>query len=168
MKYCAECGSLLEKRFLEHEGMIPFCPRCNAYRFPVFSSAISVVILNRDKTKTLFIKQYGKDRNILVAGYINKGENAEEAVQREMLEEIGVAPSYIEFQRSYYWEKSNALLLNYYAIVDTMELNPNYEVDSYAWFDIHEALEQVAKGGLAEVFYNYYYNKNVRNIKNVL
>ncbi len=162
MKYCIECGTPLEEKFLEHEGMIPYCSKCNAYRFPIFASAISVVILNKDRTKTLFIKQYGKNRNILVAGYINKGENAEEAVKREMMEEIGVAPIYMEFQRSYYWEKSNALLFNYYAIVEPMELNPNYEIDSYAWFDVHDALNEVAKGGLAEVFYNFYYDKNIR------
>lgn len=168
MKYCVECGTRLQSRYLEHEGMIPFCPSCEAYRFPIFSAAVSAVILNRERNKTLFIKQYGKDRNILLAGYINKGESAEEAVKREMLEEIGVAPSYIEFQKSRYWEKSNALLFNFYAVVDTTELSPNYEIDSYRWFDLEEALECVAKGGLAEEFYCYYYNKNVRNLKNVL
>lgn len=168
MKYCVECGTRLESKYLEHEGMIPFCPTCGQYRFPIFSSAVSVVILNRERNKTLFIKQYGKDRNILLAGYINKGESAEEAVRREMLEEIGVAPCFVEFQKSYYWEKTNALLFNFYAIIDTMELSPNHEIDSYQWFDLEEALDCVAKGGLAETFYNYYYDKNIRNHKNVL
>lgn len=165
MKHCVECGSKLELKFLEHEGMIPYCKKCEEYRFPIFSSAISVVILNKDRTKTLFIQQYGRNRNALVAGYINKGENAEEALYREMMEEIGVRPIEICFQKSSYWEKSNTLLFNYYAILDTEDITPNHEIDSYAWFDLEEALEKVAKGGLAEIFYKYYYENNVKNKK---
>lgn len=164
MKFCIECGSKLEPKFLEHEGIIPFCPRCNEYRFPVFSSAISAVILNKERNKTLFIKQYGRDRNILVAGYINKGETAEEALYREIKEEIGVEPLSICFQKSMYWNKSNTLIFNYYVVLDSMELHPNYEVDEYAWFDLEEALDCVAKGGLAEVFYTYYFEFNSKNV----
>ena len=112
--------------------------------------------------KTLFIRQYNKPRNILVAGYINKGETAEEAVKRELFEEIGVEPIEMVFQKSKYWEKSNTLLFNYYVTIRG-EIKPNYEVDSYAWFDLDEALIEVAKGGLAEEFYNYYYQNNVKN-----
>lgn len=162
MKYCIECGEKLVDKFLEHEGIIPYCPKCNAYRFPIFASAVSVVVLNKDRTKTLFIQQYGLKRNILVAGYINKKESAEEAVRRELKEEIGVEPSYIKFQKSEYWSKSNALIFNFYAVLDTEELHPNHEIDSYEWFDLDTALEVVAKGGLAEAFYNYYYNKHVK------
>ena len=163
MKFCVECGNKLEPKFLEFEGIIPYCNKCNEYRFPIFSTAISVVILNKDKSKVLFIRQYGRNRNVLVAGYINKGENAEEAVYREMKEEIGVEPIEIYFQKTSYWEKSNTLLLNYYAILENEEIHPNHEVDSYEWFDLKTGLEVVAKGGLAEIFYNYYYENNVKN-----
>ena len=90
MKYCVECGNKLEPKFLEHEGMIPYCNKCNAYRFPIFNTAVSMVVLNEEKNKTLFIQQYNRPRNILVAGYVNKGESAEEAVKRELLEETGI------------------------------------------------------------------------------
>ena len=89
MEYCMECGTKLTERFLKNEGMVPFCEQCNAYRFPVFSVAVSMEVLHPDKDKVLLIKQYGKDRYILVAGYINKGESAEHTVVREVREEIG-------------------------------------------------------------------------------
>lgn len=161
MKYCVECGNKLEPKFLEHEGMIPYCNKCNAYRFPIFNTAVSMVVLNEEKNKTLFIQQYNRPRNILVAGYVNKGESAEEAVKRELLEEIGVEPIEMVFQKSRYWEKSNTLLFNYYVVIKG-EIKPNHEVDSYAWFDLDDALKNVAKGGLAEEFYGYYYEKNVK------
>ena len=70
MKYCVECGTKLEKRFLEGEGEIPFCPNCNEFRFPIFNCAVSMEVLNPDKNKVILIQQYGRKFNILVAGYI--------------------------------------------------------------------------------------------------
>lgn len=82
MKYCYECGEKLHMKELEHEGMVPFCESCRAYRFPIFSTAISMVTLNPKRDKILMIQQYGKPNNILVAGYVNKEECAEDAMIR--------------------------------------------------------------------------------------
>lgn len=166
MKYCVECGNKLVTKFLEHEGDVPFCNKCNLYRFPIFSTAVSMVVLNETKDKTLFIQQYGNKRNILVAGYVNKGETAEEAVKRELFEEIGVIPIDMQFQKSLYWEKSNTLVFNYVVSISG-EVKPNYEVDSYEWYSLDDALDSVAKGGLAEEFYKMFYKKN-NVLKNVL
>ena len=154
--YCYECGTKLEIKELEHEGSIPFCPKCKEFRFPIFSSAVNVVILNKEQTKTLFVKQYGIDNYRLVAGYINKGENAEEALVRELNEELGVSPIEFHFQRTIYFEKSNTLMINYYALLDNEEVYPNYEIDSYKWFDLDEGIEAIKKASLASTCYNYY------------
>ncbi|MGM9970254.1 MAG: NUDIX domain-containing protein [Anaeroplasma sp.] len=160
MKYCWECGTKLEEKLLEHEGIIPFCSKCNKYRFPFFSAAVSVVILNKEKTKTLLVKQYGTGKNRLVAGYINQGESAEHALIREMQEEIGVTPIAYKFQKSMYYEKSNTLLFNFYAIVDSLVINPNYEIDEYNWYNVEDGLEELKESILAKEFYKYYLENN--------
>ena len=76
MSYCTECGTELKLKYLENEGMIPWCETCQAYRFPTFNVAISTIVYSPDGGRILLIKQYGRDRNILVAGYVNKGEGA--------------------------------------------------------------------------------------------
>ena len=76
MKYCYECGEKLIEKELEHEGIVPFCPRCNKFVFPIFSAAVSMIVVDKNQTKTLIIKQYGRSFYNLVAGYINKGESA--------------------------------------------------------------------------------------------
>ncbi len=90
MSYCPECGTQLIRRHLENEGEIPYCETCKAFRFPTFNTAISTIVYAPGGKKLLLIKQYGKDRNILVAGYVNKGEFAEHALRREVREEIGL------------------------------------------------------------------------------
>lgn len=159
MKYCYECGTKLTSKFLELEGNVPFCPNCNEFRFPIFSTAVSMVIVNKEKNKTLLIKQYGRDLDILVAGYVNKGETLEHAVRREIMEEVGLEVETIRFQKSEYFEKSNTILCNFYVEVKDTCVNTNKEVDSYKWYDIDEAYKIVDKTRLVGKFYSYFYEQ---------
>lgn len=144
-------------KFLEHEGLVPYCPKCHEFRFPIFSCAISVIILNKDKTKTLFVKQYNTNYFRLVAGYVNKGESAEEALVREMKEEIGVEPIEYHILKTAYFSKSNTLIINFYALIDC-EITPNYEIDSYQWFSLNDGIDAIKDAKLASKFYNYFLN----------
>lgn len=58
MKFCMECGTRLEEKSLKHEGLIPLCPKCNVYHFPVFSMEVSMIVMNQKQDKKLLIKQY--------------------------------------------------------------------------------------------------------------
>ncbi len=85
--YCRECGEKLSLRFCENEGLVPYCNRCEAFKFPQFNSAVSMVVTNRAQDKILLAKHAGEDDFILFAGYIKKGETAEKTVVRELREE---------------------------------------------------------------------------------
>ena len=117
MKYCMQCGTKLRPRFLEGEGEIPYCDTCADYRFPVFNTAVSMIVTNEDKSRILLIKQYSRPTYILVAGYVNKGEDAEHAVVREVKEEMGLEVISVHFNRSHYFKPSNTLMLNFTAVV---------------------------------------------------
>ncbi|MDE5714515.1 MAG: NUDIX domain-containing protein [Anaeroplasmataceae bacterium] len=159
MKYCLECGSKLELKFLEHEGDIPFCHTCNAYRFPVFNVACSMIIVTKDRKKTLLVQQYKKKKNILVAGYVNKKESAEEAAKREIMEEVGLQVDKLIFNQTSYYDKSNTLMINFIAFVDQIQVCPNDEIDSFQWFTLDEALHNIAENSLAQKFYSLFYEK---------
>lgn len=146
------CGTKLILRHLDNEGMIPYCPACQDFRFPVFSTAISAIVLNKTKDKILLIKQYGRDAYILVAGYVNKGEDAEDTVVREIKEEAGLSVIETHFNHSHYFSPSNTLMLNWTAVVASETLHPNKEIDSYAWFTFEEARNNIRKNSLAEEF----------------
>ena len=141
------------------EGLVKYCDKCMEFRFPIFNTAVSMVVLNSTMDKTLFIQQYGKKRNWLVAGYVNKGESAEEALKRELKEEVGLEIERFWFQKSSYWQKSNTLVFNYVVVVKNMDVITNCEVDDYNWFSLDEAYENVATGGLAEEFYKFFYKR---------
>lgn len=46
-KFCHECGTKLTQKELENEGMVPFCPKCEAFRFPMYNVAVSMIVINK-------------------------------------------------------------------------------------------------------------------------
>ena len=151
--YCRECGTKLVPRELENEGIVPYCPKCEQYRFPQYNVAVSMIVVNEEKDEILLIQQYGRPSYILVAGYVSRGEALEDAVAREVREETGMTVSRIKFNRTQFFEKSDTLMCNFTAFVkDSSELDPNYEIDSYAWFTRDEARANIRPNSLAEYF----------------
>lgn len=153
MEFCMACGAKLERRFLENEGMIPYCPVCRAFRFPVFSTAVIMIVMNQPQDKILLIQQYGRDAWILVAGYINKGEDAEHAVRREVKEEIGLDVIQMQYQGSAYFRKTNSLMLCFSCLVDDETLDGiTAEVDRAAWFPVAQAQQKICPDSIAQKF----------------
>ncbi|MGN0470105.1 MAG: NAD(+) diphosphatase [Acutalibacteraceae bacterium] len=154
MNYCYECGTRLIEKELENEGIIPYCTKCGQYRFPIYSSAVSMIVQNPSRDKILLIKQYGKPNYVLVAGYINKGESAENAVIREVREEIGLDVTEVKFNKSEYFEPTNTLMLNFLCIADSESLAAlnTDEVDYAQWFSLDDAKSNIKPNSLAQRF----------------
>ena len=100
-KHCFECGTALIEEELEEEGIVPYCPKCQQYRFPMYNVAVSMIVVDEETGKILLIQQYGKPSYILVAGYVNRGEAEEHAVVREVREETGLEVEHLRFNRTY-------------------------------------------------------------------
>lgn len=157
MKHCMACGAKLTEKYLEGEGMIPYCSACGQFRFPIFNTAVSMVVMDAAGEKILLIKQYNRPDYILVAGYVNRGESVEHAVRREILEETGMHVSKIQFNRSKFFEPSNTLMINFAAFAENpAELHSNREIDSWAWFSKEEALIHIKPNSLAREFLTAY------------
>lgn len=100
-KHCFECATALIEKEMEEEGIVPYCPKCQQYRFPMYNVAVSMIVVDEETGKILLIQQYGKPSYILVAGYVNRGEAEEHAVVREVREETGLEVEHLRFNRTY-------------------------------------------------------------------
>ena len=159
-KHCFKCGTELIEQKLEGEGIVPYCPQCQQFRFPMYNVAVSMIVINEQTGEILLIKQYGRPSFILVAGYVNRGEQVEHAVCREIKEETGMTASHIKFNRTSFFEPSNTLMCNFTAYVkDSSELSPNSEIDSYQWFSPEDARLNIRPNSLASQFLNAYLNE---------
>lgn len=151
--YCTLCGEKLTLMFKQDEGLVPYCKNCKEYRFPMFATAVSMVVSNRAKDKILLTRNKGSEDFVLVAGYIKKGETAEKAVTREFKEETRLDTVKFKYMSSRYHEPKNLLMLNYIVIAENGEPVPDLnELDEVKWFTVEEALEAVKKDSIAEAF----------------
>ena len=151
--YCTECGEQLTLMFANGEGLVPYCKKCGEFRFPQYSTAVSMVVTNRAKDKILLARHKGQDDYILFAGYVKKGETAEKAVSREFKEETKLNTVKAKYMGSRYHEPKNVLMLNFLMIAEDGEpvLDKN-ELDEVKWFHVSEALDVIRKNSIAEAF----------------
>ena len=152
MNYCMECGTLLHSLPHGEEGLVPYCDSCAAFRYPVFNTAVSLLVMDEAKENIILIRQYGRPSYILVAGYVNQGEDAEDAVRRELEEELGLQAVSVSFNRSHYFPPSNTLMLNFTVTVAKKDAHPNHEVDAWQWFSLEGARQAIKPGSLARAF----------------
>lgn len=157
MNYCMQCGTKLRLREHEHEGMTPWCETCGEYRYPVFNTAVSMIVMNEKQDRVLLIRQYGRPHYVLVAGYVNRGEDAEAAAAREVREEVGLEVLSAHFNHSHYFASTNTLMLNFTVTVREPEVHANFEVDDWRWFSVGEARASIKPNSLAQAFLNGYF-----------
>ena len=157
MNYCMQCGTRLRMREHETEGLTPWCDTCEAYRYPVFNTAVSMIVMNEQQDQVLLIRQYGRPVYVLVAGYVNRGEDAEAAAAREVMEEVGLEVISARFNHSHYFAPTNTLMLNFTVTVRQPEVHANWEVDDWRWFSVEEARKNIKPNSLAEAFLNGYF-----------
>jgi len=160
--YCRECGQKMTLRFCENEGLVPYCGTCEAYKFPLFSVAVSMVVTNRAQDKILLAKHVEDEDFILFAGYIKKGENAEKAIPREIKEELGLDVVKVKYMSSRYYDKKDVLMLNFIVVVEDKPMKLKEDENAEArWCNANEAIELIRKGTTAE----YFLTNAVRELK---
>lgn len=117
-----------------------FSLRCDACDRDVYPHvAPCVIVLVHDDTRILLTRQprFPPDMFGLVAGYLEPGESLEQCAEREILEEVGVRITELEYVASQPWPFPSQLMVGMTArytggelVVDTSEL------EEAAWFDI--------------------------------
>ena len=152
LNYCPACGKKLYPKEQPHEAPALYCSCCEEYRFPLYCAAVAVTVLDAVGENMILIRQYGDPDPVLVAGYIDKGETAEEAVMREVREELGMTVRDFSFLRSHYYAPSETLMLHYVVTVSEKAAAPNWELDSWEWVSVERAPKLVKPGSLAESF----------------
>ncbi len=133
-RFCGACG---EKTVHDGNERMMRCVSCGNMIFPRIAPAVIIGLTHGDK---LMLSTYaGRDykRYGLLAGFIEIGETAEEAVAREVLEEVGLKVKNIRYYKSQPWGVAGNLSIGYFCDLegdDTVHLDEN-ELSSAEWFD---------------------------------
>jgi NAD+ diphosphatase len=106
------------------------CPSCGRMEFPRIAPAVIVLITNNeDKILLAHNKKFAPGVYSLIAGFVDAGENLEEAAIREIKEEVNIDVSNLHYIASQPWPFPNSLMVGFSAqyasgsiIVDGVEI----------------------------------------------
>ncbi|MFS0852566.1 NAD(+) diphosphatase [Microbacterium sp. 179-I 3D4 NHS] len=115
--FCPTCGGGTE---LRQAGWSRRCLACGRDHFPRTDPAVIVAVESRDGERLLLgaNANWGGRMYSCFAGFVEAGEPLESTVQREILEEAGVALSAVHYVSSQAWPFPRSLMIGFRAVVD--------------------------------------------------
>ncbi len=144
-RFCGLCGHASESR---HGGHIKRCgnPDCGHEIYPRTDPAVIMLVVeqapSRGKPARCLLgrnRRFAPGRYSTLAGFVDPGENLEEAVAREVLEEVGVRIDRIAYQASQPWPFPSSIMLGFRAQALTSEIRVDGdEIEDAAWFSADE------------------------------
>lgn len=148
--YCPVCGAKLTARTLGDDGLVPWCEGCGRPWWESFTTSVICAVRNECGDVALIRQSYGDTtRFVCVAGIMKPGESAENAVRREIGEEIGQEVQRLCFVRSYPMAQRNMLMLGFEARVAERPFRLSDEVAEAKWFAPEEAMERLKNSRVA-------------------
>ncbi|HOV90401.1 MAG TPA: NAD(+) diphosphatase [Syntrophorhabdaceae bacterium] len=110
--FCSRCGSRTKDkdRLRAKE-----CPDCGLVIFPRISPAIIVLVEKEGKILLAKAVRFKEDIYSILAGFVEPGETLEEAVEREVREEVGIEIKNIRYFGSQPWPFPDSLMIGFLA-----------------------------------------------------
>jgi NAD+ diphosphatase len=143
--HCPRCGAATN---IEAGGWVRRCPVDASEHFPRTDPAIIVAVVGKDDRILLGGgSTWGSNRYSTLAGFVEPGESLEQAVIREVGEEVGVqlhSPTYLGSQP---WPFPASLMLGFTARTEDQVPTPDgVEVVRARWFSREELQSAVLSG----------------------
>lgn len=132
-KFCGKCGAGTRHKS-DERALI--CPECNSIVYPRISPAIIVAIICNDKILLARNSNFPGNWYSLIAGYVDVGETLEDALIREVKEEVGLEVTNIRYYKSQPWPLSGSMMIGFIAEADENQpiIIDENEIAEAAWF----------------------------------
>ncbi|CAB4614313.1 unannotated protein [freshwater metagenome] len=150
-KRCTVCG---EELVVTQAGWTLHCAAHEMDHFPRTDPAIIVLVRDRDD-RALLGRQasWPEGQMSTIAGFVEPGESAEDAVRREVFEETGVvigkSNSALTYCGSQPWPFPASLMLGYQALAEHNAINVDqHEIAEARWFTREEMRSACEQGEL--------------------
>jgi NAD+ diphosphatase len=135
-QFCGRCGAPTEPSSVERARR---CPRCGLLAFPRISPAVIVLIERGERILLARSPHFAPGRFGIIAGFVEPGESLEEAVLREVREEVGIAIGDLRYFGSQPWPFPHGIMLGFTAKWAARELAPDpAEISEAGWFGIDD------------------------------
>jgi NAD+ diphosphatase len=151
-RYCPRCGGALEPRAAGHELR---CTQCGKAQFPRTDPAVIMLVSSGEPgsegERCLLGRQaiWPEGRYSTLAGFCEPGETLEDAVRREVAEEVGVVVGEVEYFGNQPWPLPASLMVGFVARAETTEIVVDqHEIEDARWVTRAEMRAEAEAGTL--------------------
>jgi NAD+ diphosphatase len=130
--FCGRCGTPTE---LVASERARGCPKCGATYFPRINPAVIMLVEREGRMLLARNKLFRGPFYSCIAGFVEPGESLEEAVAREVLEEVGVEIEGTAYVASQPWPFPSQLMIGFNARYRSGEIRvQDSEIVDAGWF----------------------------------
>ena len=151
-RFCPRCGGALEPRRSGHE---LGCTQCGTAQFPRTDPAVIMVVASGEpgsaEERCLLGRQaaWPAGRYSTLAGFCEPGETLEDAVRREVAEEVGIRVGEVEYFGNQPWPLPASLMIGFVGWAETTEIEVDgEEIEDARWFTRAEMKAEAEAGTL--------------------
>jgi NAD+ diphosphatase len=133
-QFCGRCGAKTVSLDPERAKK---CPQCHLVNYPRLSPSIIVRVRRDNELLLARSPRFTPGMYSVLAGFVEPGETLEQAVEREVLEEVGLAVKNIQYFGSQPWPFPNSLMIGFTAEYagGEFQLDPT-EIEDAGWYTV--------------------------------
>ena len=145
-RFCPRCGAPLQAAAGGH---LLTCTGCGRDQFPRTDPA--VIMLVTDGERALLGRQasWPPGRYSTLAGFVEPGESLEDAVRREVLEEVAVEIGEVSYVGNQPWPFPGSLMVGFFAEATSTDIDVDGdEIEAARWFTREEMADSARDGSV--------------------
>ncbi len=131
-QFCGRCGSATVEVSGERARR---CESCQQHFYPRISPCVIAVVERDDEILLAHNANFPAGLYSALAGFIEAGESAEEALRREVFEEVGIRVGEVSYFASQSWPFPGQLMIGYHAQYESGEIEVDgVEITDARWY----------------------------------
>jgi NAD+ diphosphatase len=140
--FCANCGARSD---LADAGWKRFCAACNTEHFPRTDPVVIMLGVHGNACLVGRNKRFPGNFYSALAGFMEPGESIEEAVRRELMEEVNLKVGKVHYHATQPWPFPSSLMIGCLAEAESRDFKPDgEEIADAMWVDRDKARRLIA------------------------